>query len=150
MGKRNWTSVVYDTSTGDLAFDIRVEFERGAGVTTGCVFEICSLVSPADDDPLGFLSVPHRPDGEGTDVCLLCMSAFYTWEWLDVCIYILVWCMCTCCLLMSRPDCGTGSILSPLQGWLRIGVIHVAPALMFVRPMSFATDGRRLTEESPS
>jgi hypothetical protein len=128
MGKRNWTSVVYDTSTGDLAFDIRVEFERGAGVTTGCGLDICSIVDPADHNPLGFLFVPHRPDGEGVDVSLLCMPAFYTREWLDVCIYVLVWCMCTCCLLICGPECGTGSILSPLQGWLRIGVIHVAPA----------------------
>jgi hypothetical protein len=35
IGKRNWTSVVYDRSSDDLVFDIRVEFERGAGATTG-------------------------------------------------------------------------------------------------------------------
>lgn len=35
IGKRNWTSVLYDVLSGDLVFDIRVELERGAGVTTG-------------------------------------------------------------------------------------------------------------------
>jgi hypothetical protein len=37
MGKRNWTAVAYDSLNHDLVFDIRVELERGAGVTTGFV-----------------------------------------------------------------------------------------------------------------
>ncbi|KAG7092398.1 hypothetical protein E1B28_008755 [Marasmius oreades] len=35
MGKRNWCSTVFDESTGDLVFDIRVEKEKGIGQSTG-------------------------------------------------------------------------------------------------------------------
>ena len=35
MGRRNWTSVGYDTSNGELVFDIRVEVEKGMGNTIG-------------------------------------------------------------------------------------------------------------------
>ena len=35
MGARNWTSVDFDHTTGDLIFDIRVEKERGCGETVG-------------------------------------------------------------------------------------------------------------------
>jgi hypothetical protein len=38
MGRRNWTSVTWDSDNGDLVFDIRVEIEKGNGVTKGCVF----------------------------------------------------------------------------------------------------------------
>jgi hypothetical protein len=37
MGKRNWTAVAMDEASTDLVFDIRVEYERGNGVTTGYV-----------------------------------------------------------------------------------------------------------------
>jgi hypothetical protein len=36
MGKRNWTAAAVDTVSGELVFDIRVEYERGNGNTTGC------------------------------------------------------------------------------------------------------------------
>lgn len=36
MGRRNWTSVIWDDESGDLVFDIRVEIEKGNGVTKGC------------------------------------------------------------------------------------------------------------------
>jgi len=35
MGKRNWCAVDRDERTGDLVFDIRVETEKGCGVTVG-------------------------------------------------------------------------------------------------------------------
>ncbi|KAI1788498.1 hypothetical protein LXA43DRAFT_894527 [Ganoderma leucocontextum] len=35
MGKRNWCSVKWDPSTGDLIWDIRVEISKGNGQTTG-------------------------------------------------------------------------------------------------------------------
>lgn len=35
MGRRNWCSVQFDNNTGDLRFDIRVEKEKGVGVTVG-------------------------------------------------------------------------------------------------------------------
>ncbi|PIL30524.1 hypothetical protein GSI_07224 [Ganoderma sinense ZZ0214-1] len=35
MGKRNWCSVKWDPSTGDLIWDIRVEISKGNGTTTG-------------------------------------------------------------------------------------------------------------------
>jgi hypothetical protein len=42
MGKRNWCRVEWDERTGEVEFDIRVEREKGCGVTTGWVgFEIC-------------------------------------------------------------------------------------------------------------
>lgn len=37
MGRRNWCSVEYIDSTGELRFDIRVEIEKGIGRTKGCV-----------------------------------------------------------------------------------------------------------------
>ena len=37
MGARNWCSVKWSSSTGDLVFDIRVEKKRGWGETVGCV-----------------------------------------------------------------------------------------------------------------
>ena len=45
MGKRNWCRVEWDEQTGEVEFDIRVEREKGCGVTTGWVgFEICRWV----------------------------------------------------------------------------------------------------------
>lgn len=38
MGKRNWCRVEWDERTGEVVFDIRVEREKGCGVTTGWVF----------------------------------------------------------------------------------------------------------------
>ncbi|PPQ81212.1 hypothetical protein CVT25_015736 [Psilocybe cyanescens] len=35
MGRRNWCRVDWDENTGDLIFDIRVEREKGYGITTG-------------------------------------------------------------------------------------------------------------------
>ncbi|TFK42983.1 hypothetical protein BDQ12DRAFT_677131 [Crucibulum laeve] len=35
MGQRNWCQVDWDTQTGELVFDIRVEKEKGYGVTAG-------------------------------------------------------------------------------------------------------------------
>ncbi|KAF8162955.1 hypothetical protein B0H34DRAFT_301294 [Crassisporium funariophilum] len=35
MGRRNWCSVVWEPTTGELIFDIRVEIEKGHGVTVG-------------------------------------------------------------------------------------------------------------------
>ncbi|KAF9566336.1 hypothetical protein CPC08DRAFT_628649 [Agrocybe pediades] len=35
MGKRNWCLVEWDNQTGDVIFDIRVEKEKGCGVTAG-------------------------------------------------------------------------------------------------------------------
>jgi len=35
FGARNWTKVVWDERTGELVFDIRLEKERGHGVTVG-------------------------------------------------------------------------------------------------------------------
>ncbi|KAI0071818.1 hypothetical protein K474DRAFT_1712149 [Panus rudis PR-1116 ss-1] len=35
MGRRNWCSVKYDHTTGDLVFDIRVEKQKGYGTTVG-------------------------------------------------------------------------------------------------------------------
>lgn len=35
MGRRNWCSVVYDPSSGDLVWDIRIEIRKGYGQTTG-------------------------------------------------------------------------------------------------------------------
>ncbi|KII89007.1 hypothetical protein PLICRDRAFT_53502 [Plicaturopsis crispa FD-325 SS-3] len=35
MGQRNWCSVQWDNTTGDLKFDIRVEKAKGLGVTVG-------------------------------------------------------------------------------------------------------------------
>lgn len=35
MGQRNWCSVKYKESTGELIFDIRVETEKGCGQTHG-------------------------------------------------------------------------------------------------------------------
>ncbi|EGO20988.1 hypothetical protein SERLADRAFT_351219 [Serpula lacrymans var. lacrymans S7.9] len=37
MGRRNWCSVHWDNRTGDLVFDIRVEKQKGYGVTVGYV-----------------------------------------------------------------------------------------------------------------
>ena len=37
MGKRNWCRVEWDERTGEVEFDIRVEREKGCGVTTGWV-----------------------------------------------------------------------------------------------------------------
>ena len=38
MGKRNWCRVEWDEQNGEVEFDIRVEREKGCGVTTGWVF----------------------------------------------------------------------------------------------------------------
>jgi len=38
MGKRNWCRVEWDEQNGEMEFDIRVEREKGCGVTTGWVF----------------------------------------------------------------------------------------------------------------
>ena len=38
MGKRNWCRVEWDEQTGEVEFDIRVERDKGCGVTTGWVF----------------------------------------------------------------------------------------------------------------
>lgn len=35
MGRRNWTSVSVDETTGDLVYDIRVEKVKGRGQTVG-------------------------------------------------------------------------------------------------------------------
>lgn len=35
MGRRNWCCVDYDQATHDLVYDIRVEKEKGCGVTVG-------------------------------------------------------------------------------------------------------------------
>ncbi|KAF9069811.1 hypothetical protein BDP27DRAFT_1324632 [Rhodocollybia butyracea] len=35
MGRRNWCITTYDSTTGDLKFDIRVEIEKGGGRTQG-------------------------------------------------------------------------------------------------------------------
>jgi hypothetical protein len=35
MGKRNWCRVEWDKQNGEMEFDIRVEREKGCGVTTG-------------------------------------------------------------------------------------------------------------------
>ena len=35
MGKRNWCCVRWDPPSGDLVFDIRVEKDRGCGLTVG-------------------------------------------------------------------------------------------------------------------
>jgi hypothetical protein len=35
MGRRNWCSVKWDESTGDVIFDIRVEKDKGLGRTVG-------------------------------------------------------------------------------------------------------------------
>ncbi|KAI0648264.1 hypothetical protein C8Q79DRAFT_905728 [Trametes meyenii] len=37
MGRRNWCSVRWESSTGDLIWDIRVEIQKGYGQTTGYV-----------------------------------------------------------------------------------------------------------------
>jgi hypothetical protein len=37
MGRRNWCRVEWDEQTGALEFDIRVEKEKGGGVTAGYV-----------------------------------------------------------------------------------------------------------------
>jgi hypothetical protein len=37
MGKRNWCRVEWDERTGEMEFDLRVEREKGCGVTTGWV-----------------------------------------------------------------------------------------------------------------
>jgi len=38
MGKRNWCRVEWDGRTGELEFDIKVEREKGNGVTARWVF----------------------------------------------------------------------------------------------------------------
>jgi len=35
MGKRNWCSVDWEKETGELIFDIRVEIQKGHGITVG-------------------------------------------------------------------------------------------------------------------
>ncbi len=35
MGRRNWCSVDWEPSSGDLVFDVRVEKEKGLGTTVG-------------------------------------------------------------------------------------------------------------------
>lgn len=35
MGRRNWCSVTWDSMSGDLVFDIRVEKDKGHGHTVG-------------------------------------------------------------------------------------------------------------------
>lgn len=35
MGRRNWCSVKFDNSSGDLIWDIRIEIRKGYGQTTG-------------------------------------------------------------------------------------------------------------------
>jgi len=37
MGRRNWCSVDWEDQTGELIFDVRVEVEKGCGVTVGYV-----------------------------------------------------------------------------------------------------------------
>lgn len=37
MGRRNWCSVKWEPTSGDLVWDIRVEISKGNGTTTGCV-----------------------------------------------------------------------------------------------------------------
>ncbi|TIA92650.1 hypothetical protein E3P81_01381 [Wallemia ichthyophaga] len=37
MPRRNWTSIEFDESTGNLVYDIRVEIEKGSGTTKGYV-----------------------------------------------------------------------------------------------------------------
>jgi len=43
MGRRNWCNAYLDETTGELLFDIRVEKEKGHGVTVGSVFFILFL-----------------------------------------------------------------------------------------------------------
>ena len=35
MGRRNWCSIRWDMSSGELSFDIRVEKQKGVGETVG-------------------------------------------------------------------------------------------------------------------
>ena len=35
MGRRNWCSVRWEPTSGDLIYDIRVEIRKGYGQTTG-------------------------------------------------------------------------------------------------------------------
>ena len=43
MGKRNWCRVEWDEQNGEVEFDIRVEREKGCGVTTGWVIYLLSI-----------------------------------------------------------------------------------------------------------
>jgi hypothetical protein len=46
MGRRNWCHAEVDKTTGDCIFDIRVEKEKGSGVTLGSVrFSIGSFIA---------------------------------------------------------------------------------------------------------
>lgn len=35
MGRRNWCSIRWDHTTGDIVWDIRIEIRKGYGQTTG-------------------------------------------------------------------------------------------------------------------
>ncbi|KIJ68942.1 hypothetical protein HYDPIDRAFT_80069 [Hydnomerulius pinastri MD-312] len=48
MGRRNWCAVWWDTNTGELVFDIRVEKEKGLGESVGYVFAVYSGSTSAD------------------------------------------------------------------------------------------------------
>lgn len=45
MGRRNWCQVDWDSGTGELVFDIRVEKEKGGGQTVGCVMLLSETLS---------------------------------------------------------------------------------------------------------
>jgi hypothetical protein len=44
MGSRNWCRAEVDETTGEFLFDIRVEKEKGGGVTFGSVYQAFDLV----------------------------------------------------------------------------------------------------------
>lgn len=44
MGRRNWCAVKWDSASGDLVFDIRVEKQKGYGETVGYVHDVSFLL----------------------------------------------------------------------------------------------------------
>lgn len=68
MGKRNWTSVLWDDQTGDLIFDIRVEIEKGNGVTKGYVLIIDQVSRRATDFVPVTLRAHQRQNGHMSDL----------------------------------------------------------------------------------
>jgi hypothetical protein len=73
MGKRNWCRVEWDEQTGEVEFDIRVEREKGCGVTnTGWIvlkFVGGDVVSLADLSLLGVRYPMRVPPGWGSTRC---------------------------------------------------------------------------------
>jgi hypothetical protein len=66
MGKRNWTAVTWDPSTGEMLYDIRVEKEKGCGQTVGWVHlrqSLWHLVLRVRSKDIR--SGRHLPNGEG-------------------------------------------------------------------------------------